>query len=600
MDQGAAQTNPSSPRQSPSQSQSIPDAATISRIQALLESKQDTQRFVALALLKSVLDNSPQLRQDASVIQRLWASTSPKFLERLVRTGSRSSGQNAKEMLDLAISVLHTFAALLPQSSIAEPKFTDRIPGLVNAVLYCSNDSTTSLLQLLHTLVSIPEGAKSFIHVEDPSPLAEIAPSHALVLDIFRFAWLNGMAAVVEKHLLVNQITDTMRFLVSSFMGTDGVTLLDFLGSFLRDAHPDVDDDKPFAYLLVDIILIDIRSSTPTLLEQLNQPGYTELSQRLASALDVIAIFIGYLVRCLEDDSIDTFTLSPQSLLKLRKSISETMSGIAEYLRDRWDATFAGAMGLHPDARVASTDTATGLYRSLTWDSMTTVADEDPLILSAIRSLSLWLREDENEMLQKEATGLMDVFMELYRRSSSERLDFRPAVLVALEALITIPRGRKLFLQHDGWGVLSQDLGQVFQKSLGGDGDADADADADASRGVEIVRVLLTVAEEEASDTPEEWMDSVTAMARWDTPALVSSAKFQELQIAFLQLCCALLHGATSGMRSRHRHSIRTIQDVANQMTENTCKKDKALADALDEVRVSLDRFCGEPTAGSG
>lgn len=360
------------------------------------------------------------------------------------------------------------------------------------------------------------------------------------------------------------------------------------------------DDDKPFAYLLVDIILIDIRSSTPTLLEQLNQPGYTELSQRLASALDVIAIFIGYLVRCLEDDSIDTFTLSPQSLLKLRKSISETMSGIAEYLRDRWDATFAGAMGLHPDARVASTDTATGLYRSLTWDSMTTVADEDPLILSAIRSLSLWLREDENEMLQKEATGLMDVFMELYRRSSSERLDFRPAVLVALEALITIPRGRKLFLQHDGWGVLSQDLGQVFQKSLGGDGDADADADADASRGVEIVRVLLTVAEEEASDTPEEWMDSVTAMARWDTPALVSSAKFQELQIAFLQLCCALLHGATSGMRSRHRHSIRTIQDVANQMTENTCKKDKALADALDEVRVSLDRFCGEPTAGSG
>lgn len=70
--------------------------------------------------------------------------------------------------------------------------------------------------------------------------MAEIAPSHALVLDIFRFAWLNGMAAVVEKHLLVNQITDTMRFLVSSFMGTDGVTLLDFLGSFLRDAHPDV------------------------------------------------------------------------------------------------------------------------------------------------------------------------------------------------------------------------------------------------------------------------------------------------------------------------------------------------------------------------
>lgn len=110
--------------------------ANLARIHALLKAKDDTQRFVGLALLKSLLDNSPQIRQDEAALQELWASISSKFLDRLLRTGSKPSSDNSKEMLDLAVSILHTFSILLPAESLSKSKFTDRVGGLVAAVLY--------------------------------------------------------------------------------------------------------------------------------------------------------------------------------------------------------------------------------------------------------------------------------------------------------------------------------------------------------------------------------------------------------------------------------------------------------------------------------
>lgn len=107
-------------------------------------------------------------------------------------------------------------------------------------VFTSSGETTILLLQLLHTLVCTPEGAKAFVYIEDVSSLSEIAPSHSIVLDIFCFAWLNGMTIVLEKHVLIRQIADTTQSLVSSFSGTDGVTLLEFLGTFLRQADPTV------------------------------------------------------------------------------------------------------------------------------------------------------------------------------------------------------------------------------------------------------------------------------------------------------------------------------------------------------------------------
>ena len=110
--------------------------ADINQIQSLLKTKDDTQRFVGLALLKFVLDGSEQLRQDEQTVQSLWSSLSPKFLDRLLRTGSNPSTKNSNELLDLVVSVLHIFSILLPDQARCDAKFIDRIPLLVSAVLY--------------------------------------------------------------------------------------------------------------------------------------------------------------------------------------------------------------------------------------------------------------------------------------------------------------------------------------------------------------------------------------------------------------------------------------------------------------------------------
>lgn len=346
-------------------------------------------------------------------------------------------------------------------------------------------------------------------------------------------------------------------------------------------------DDKPFAYLLINLLLIDIRSSIPTLLQQLNQPDYAALSRRLASAFDVISIFIGHLVRCLEDDSMETFTISPDSLLKLRRGISETMSVTVEYLRDRWDATFAGAMGLHPDARAANTETSTGSRQTLAWDSLAHSADEDPMILSAVRALAIWLREEDNDTLRKEATGLTDMLLELYQSSSMDKLDFRSATLVGLEALMTMQRGREIFLRNDGWNILSKDLASLLDPS-----GKDA-SDADASRGIEIVRILLSVAEAESSGTREEWMDLITTVAAWDASARNKSPTVAEFHVSVLHLCCALLIGASRGMRNRYRQSIGAVHGIVGQLRKNITGNG-FLNEDMNDIKSTMDNVLEE------
>ncbi|CAI6082308.1 unnamed protein product [Clonostachys chloroleuca] len=621
----------------PQDSASPGDLVDLGKIQALLQAEDDTKTFTGLALVKSLLDNSPQLRDDQDAIQSLWGSISAKFLRRLIRTGSASSNSNGKDMLNLAVSVMHTFSVLLPADALGESKFTRCVPLLIQAVLNSSTEIMDSLLRLLYTLSSVPQGAKTIIEVEDLSPLTEAAPSNPLVLDIILYAFLNTMSTPEGKQTLVSRVNDTIQSLVSSFKGTDSVTLLEFLGGLLRQVdssifppnpqwlgavvgyiqnlvrsrpnpearsaytnatasllqvYPDdaskllftddKDADKPLGYLLVHLLLIDIRSSAPSLLAKINSPEYPKISRRLASAFDTTTMFIGFLVRSLEDESMGSLVMSPDSLLKLRQTISETMSVTVEYLRDRWDASVAGAMGLHPEARSANTVTSMGTRQTLAWDSMKDAAEQDPFILSAIRALALWLREDENDSLRKEATGLTDMFMDLYTSKTSGDLDFRSPILVALEPLVTIKRGREILLQNGGWKVLAQDLANIVREP--------PSREDDMIRGIDVIRVLLSVVELERGGTSEEWMDLITTVAAWDLPDPSQSPRVQEFEISLLQLCCAILTNASSGTRKRYKHSISSIAGLASQLERST-KQTDPLREQLDDVLGMLSEL---------
>lgn len=237
------------------------DDNNIAKLKALLKSKDDTQRFVGLALLKSLLDNTPEIRNDEAALRDLWSHISPKFLDRLLRTGSNPSNTNAKDMLDIGVSILYTFSVLLPGVDTASASFTDRVPSLVAAALYSKGETTRLLLQLLYTLVNSKDGAAAFMEVEDTTPLTEIATSHAMVLDIFCRAWLNNMASGAAGAGLSQKIEAALQNLVVLFKGTDAVTYLAFLGTFLSQATPEV---SPKVQSLFERGLMSIRLSPRT------------------------------------------------------------------------------------------------------------------------------------------------------------------------------------------------------------------------------------------------------------------------------------------------------------------------------------------------
>lgn len=342
-------------------------------------------------------------------------------------------------------------------------------------------------------------------------------------------------------------------------------------------------EEKPFGYLFVNLLLIDIRSSAPSLLQQLNQPEYAHTSRRLASAFDTISIFVGFLVRSLEDESLETMVMAPDSLLKLRKGISETMSVTVEYLRDRWDASVAGAIGLHPDARTGTAETFAGSHFTLAWDSMKDNADEDPLIQSAVRALALWLREDDNEMLRKEATGLTDMFLDLYQSSESHKLDFRSPVLVAFEALMSLRKGRTIFLEQGGWAILTRDLSAILRE------ETTSNNETEASRGIEIVRVLLSALENsDTANTTDEQLDFITTVAAWSYDTKEQPHIVKEFEVGVMMLCCTILAGAAPGVRKRYVHSIHALRGIATAL-QQAVAPDRGLASDMAEVLTTLN-----------
>lgn len=93
--------------------------------------------------------------------------------------------------------------------------------------------TTNLILQILVTLVSQPEGAGEFFALEDNSSLVEVASTHQLALDVFKFAWIN-QAADPENCVRVRQsVNDIVPKLLLVFQDTDAVTLLDFLAETL-------------------------------------------------------------------------------------------------------------------------------------------------------------------------------------------------------------------------------------------------------------------------------------------------------------------------------------------------------------------------------
>lgn len=400
-----------------------------------------------------------------------------------------------------------------------------------------------------------------------------------------------------------------LRKLITSRPTSAGRTAYTQLAASLLQAYPErapdllftddsyKADSKPFSYLFINLLLIDLRSSFPSLLSKLNSFEYPETSQRLSAAFDIISSFIGFLVRRLDDEtSLSKFSMPPDLLLKLRKDVSETLSLTIEYLRDRWDGSVAGASGLHPEARTGTAATTEGARLTLTWESMKDNVTEDPLILAAVRALAIWIREDENENLRSETAGLMDMLIELYKSSNTGAVDFRYPILLALEGILLTEDGLTGFLGQDGWEVLFADLSTILNHTTK-DQESNISVSASAARGLEVVRVLLAVVDHNLTSFPrEDWMSAVTITALLNPPSNSSPPIVLELQIAMLQLSTALLSKASGGTQNRYMTSNSALSKLGNQlesvvMTMENKEEAAEFISLLEDVKLDLDNL---------
>jgi hypothetical protein len=90
------------------------------------------------------------------------------------------------------------------------------------------------------TIVSQLEGAAELLHIQDLSPLIEIASQYPLVLEVIKYTWLNASAIPDEIQAVRTNVGKIIPSLVVVFKGTDAVTFISFLGDLLPKLEQEV------------------------------------------------------------------------------------------------------------------------------------------------------------------------------------------------------------------------------------------------------------------------------------------------------------------------------------------------------------------------
>jgi hypothetical protein len=208
----------------------------LDQLKELLRTKNDTSRFVGLTILKNVLDQKAQLREDAAQIYALWQSISPKFLDKLLRAHEteKITRDEAQNMVSIATAVLHTFVTLLPDDAKEEESMVGRVEGLANALELKSSNAEMVKLQLetLMSLMVSPKCSVKLLHSEGLENVLELTTDQPLAFDIVSLAC--SSAAIQDPALVRQSIEALMPKLVLKFKDTDAVTLLAFIAQLYQ------------------------------------------------------------------------------------------------------------------------------------------------------------------------------------------------------------------------------------------------------------------------------------------------------------------------------------------------------------------------------
>ncbi|KAF2434539.1 DUF1941-domain-containing protein [Tothia fuscella] len=628
-----------------SQPSSANPTAALDQVFSLLKAKDDTSRFVGLSLLRSLLDSNEELRSNTAIITQCWNSIPNTFLIKLLESQTskkKKSDEETRDLITLAISVVNIFANLVPQEEIEKEKMTEFCEPLIHVIPQCDQESQDVVFQVLRCIANSPKGATSMNPAKDwnwldiaakEKPvyyLKELGRLFGICYANFTMSksdlrnWHDRLAIMIQQMakenpaVLIETLADLsteMPYLSLPDWPPDPTSLLPIIrtaimtrpatklryavvtlvANLLRqsDNHfsallfNDTEQEtrpqssQPFSYVFINLLLIDIRTTIPSLMEILASPEYATTAIRLAASYDITTSFIMYLLQNSEPDTeiTDNNTssiLPPDLLLKLRRDFSETFSLTLELFRDRWESAVTGASGLDPTAR---RDPETPL--ALTWDNPTVSPSEDPIILSGLRALSLWLREDDNPQLNEQAIGIMDMLIPLYSGSmgTDAKVDFIHPILTALCGIFPDSEDAvQAFLDEKGWDVLSKDLKQCFTQQVF------------PAHTQDLIRVLLMVVESDSvPQTQQSWMDIVRVMAKYTVPS-VRDIEAMETLVGGWQLAVALILKAPRRVRKEMAEEVGTITRKAGGILDEAGERlEEGVKDGLQEIIEGFD-----------
>ncbi|KAI5840085.1 Neurochondrin-domain-containing protein [Morchella snyderi] len=543
------------------------------------------------------------------------------FLDRLLRAGksTNKTPEEARDMVELAVSVIGAFTTLMTPDEYGAA-LLERTTGLVNALEGSAAVTKASILKTLLAFMGVARGAHVLLRGETEvlMRLVDAAAEMEMAMQVLLHAFVNA-----DRDVAGEALARFLPELCGRIMGMDGqlqARVLKFLAELLARVPPEqLPDDtawvstlydallrllgarhtsairhsgiviaaallhryppallfspanvtapadpdaKPPLHHFLQLTLITLRASFPSLLESLNTPTYAATSQTLAAAYDITAALLTHLITASDDDDdhddSSSTALPPTTLLQLRTDLSETFSLTLEHLRDRWDAAFAGASGLELDLTPGHGEP--GVPLTLTWDHGAPGGLlRDPIIMASVRALALWLREDES--LRVEAGGLMDVWLGLWARGADAGVDYRVWVVAALEGVLEEEHGRAEFARCGGWRVVFSDLKRIYN-SPGGGGGAGEEEDEDELRvGVAEARLLaegVALAGEAAEGMV---VDAVALAGIKGTRGLRL-----ELDAEVLRLASACVVNVHRGVRKRLAGEVAKVKEVARRL----------------------------------
>jgi hypothetical protein len=394
--------------------------------------------------------------------------------------------------------------------------------------------------------------------------------------------------AVILKHPTIKIRHYVVTFVASLLRGFPAGS--QFPDLLFRDTNaPSNDSSKPFSYLFINLLLIDVRTTIPLLMETLGSPSYSTTALQLAASYDIISSFIMYLLQNLSDgpetsgNSQFIAVLPPDLLLKLRRDFSETFSLTLEFFRDRWEATVTGVSGLDASARV---DPDAPL--AITWDNPSMAPSEDPILLAGLRALSLWVREDDNPQLHEQAVGIMDMLIPLYVSSAApgSKTDFRHPILTAFSGIFPASENAvQSFLDQRGWKVLADDLETSF-RILGS-----CSPQSVPLHTQDLIRVLIMVVESDAvHQSLKAWVEVVHQMANCTVPSVKDDEALETL-VGGWQLAVALAIKAPIQLRKTITQELRNIVAKAQIILKEAAMLDNGTREGLMEIVDGLDDF---------